>query len=189
MKHLRSYIRELLYEMTTRADFINTYQTAQRVHQGHKRRSGEDYFSHPKEVRNIVARMYPKDRIAQLAALLHDTLEDYEKGESYASEQEVVDEITSSIENPQEREQVLSSVRALTHDKSIPYNEYLISLSSNQTALRVKLADMLHNSQSSPSERQLQKYKTAFNELLTHYNGSVPGISAKHVSALQQTFS
>ena len=185
MKYLRLYIRKTLEEMATKSDFINTYHTAQAVHRGQKRRSGEDYFDHPKEVRNIVARMYPKDRVAQLAALLHDTLEDYHKGDTFSSEEEVVDEITKGIQDPSERSAIISSVRALTHDKSVPYNEYLVDLSSNQTALRVKLADMLHNASSSPSEKQLQKYRTAFQELLTHYNGSVPGISGRHISELQ----
>ena len=185
MKTLRLYIRGLLTEMATRSDFINTYTTAQAVHKGHKRRSGGDYFDHTKEVRNIVARMYPQDRIAQLAALLHDTLEDYHKGESFSSEEEVIDEITKGIQDPSERSQVLATVKSLTHDKSIAYDEYLVDLSSNQTALRVKMADMLHNSKTGPSEKQLQKYKTAFEKLLDHYDGSPPGISSQHVAELE----
>ena len=181
---LRKYIRGLLKEMPIRSDFVNTYKTAQTVHRDQRRRSGEEYFEHPKAVRNIVARMYPKDRIAQLAALLHDTLEDYEKGGVYSSEEEVVDAITAGIDNPNETNQVLDTVQALTHDKSVPYTSYLIDLASDQTALRVKLADMLHNSMSSPSEKQKKKYQTAFGELLVHFNGSVPGISQKHIEAL-----
>ena len=181
---LRKYIRNLLKEMPIRSDFVNTYKTAQTVHRDQRRRSGEEYFEHPKAVRNIVARMYPKDRIAQLAALLHDTLEDYEKGGVYNSEAEVVDAITAGIDDPSETDQVLATVQALTHDKSVPYTSYLIDLASDETALRVKLADMLHNSMSSPSEKQKNKYRTAFGELLVHFNGSVPGISKNHIDAL-----
>jgi len=181
---LREYIRELLKEMPVRADFINTYKTAQQVHRDQKRKSGEAYFEHPKAVRNIVAKMYPADRVAQLAALLHDTLEDYEKGGVYGSEEEVIEAITASIDDPGETDQVLSTVQALTHDEGVSYSSYLVGLADNQTALRVKLADMLHNSTTSPSERQKNKYKTAFRELLVRFNGSLPGISQKHVEAL-----
>ena len=181
---LREYIRELLIEMPVRTDFVNTYKTAQQVHRDQKRKSGEDYFEHPKAVRNIVAKMYPADRVAQLAALLHDTLEDYGKGGVYKSEDEVVEAITASIEDPAETDQVLSAVQALTHDSGVSYNSYLINLANDQTALRVKLADMLHNSSTAPSERQKNKYKTAFRELLVHFNGTLPGISQDHVEAL-----
>ncbi len=181
---LRLYIREILKEMPIRQDFINTYNTARQVHRDQRRRSGEDYFEHPKEVRNIVAKMYPKDRIAQLAALLHDTLEDYEKGGVYESEEEVTAEIIKSIKDSGESREVLGVVKSLTHDKSIPYGQYLIDLSNDQTALRVKLSDMLHNSLSSPSEKQKNKYKSAFSSLLLHHNGDLPGISTRHVKEL-----
>ena len=181
---LRLYIREILKEMPIRQDFINTYNTARQVHRDQRRRSGEDYFEHPKEVRNIVAKMYPKDRIAQLAALLHDTLEDYEKGGVYGSEEEVTSEILKSIKDSGESREVLDVVKSLTHDKSIPYGQYLIDLSNDQTALRVKLSDMLHNSLSSPSEKQKNKYKSAFSSLLLHHNGDLPGISTRHVKEL-----
>lgn len=183
-KILREYIRELLIEMPVKTDFVNTYKTAQQAHRDQKRRSGEDYFEHPKAVRNIVAKMYPADRVAQLAALLHDTLEDYEKGGVYQSEEEVIDAITAGIEDPSETDQVLATVQALTHGPGVSYNSYLIDLAQNETALRVKLADMLHNSMSSPSDSQKNKYRTAFGELLVHFNGSLPGISQKHIDAL-----
>jgi len=181
---LREYVRELLKEMPVKTDFVNTYKTAQQVHRDQKRRSGEAYFEHPKAVRNIVTRMYPADRVAQLAALLHDTLEDYEKGGVYGSKEEVIEAITSGIDDPSETDQVLSTIQALTHDGSVSYSSYLIGLADNQTALRVKMADMLHNSMSSPSEKQKAKYKKAFGELLVHFNGSLPGIAQKHIDAL-----
>ena len=57
-------------------DFKDVYNTARMAHVGQTRRDGSEYFSHPSEVRNITAKFYPKDRVAQLAALLHDSLED-----------------------------------------------------------------------------------------------------------------
>ena len=131
-KILREYIRELLIEMPVKTDFVNTYKTAQQAHRDQKRRSGEDYFEHPKAVRNIVAKMYPADRVAQLAALLHDTLEDYEKGGVYQSEEEVIDAITAGIEDPSETDQVLATVQALTHGPGVSYNSYLVDLAQNE---------------------------------------------------------
>ena len=183
MKELRRYIHEVIKESLSSQDFIDTYNTAQRVHLDYNRRSGEPYFEHPKAVRNLVTKYYPKDRVAQLAALLHDTLEDYHKGSGYSSRQEVVEAILSSIRSKSLAQKVLAVVESLTHETG-SYDEYLVSLSGDRTAMRVKLADMLHNSKSSPSERQLEKYSNAFSKLMAHFDGDIPGINPNHVQDL-----
>ena len=107
MKELHSFVKEVIEEEVRSSDYSSTYETAQRVHRDQRRRSGEDYFEHPKEVRNIFRKFYPSDKIGQLAALLHDTLEDYEKGGVYKTEEEVIDQISNSITNHIPREKVI----------------------------------------------------------------------------------
>ena len=91
--------------------------------------------------------------------------------------------ISASISDPQEYETIITAVEMLTHEKNQPYTEYVLDLSSNQTAFRVKLADMLHNLTSSPSDRQKQKYGSALHALIEKH-GSLPGISSSHQAAL-----
>ncbi|OLB64932.1 MAG: GTP pyrophosphokinase [Actinobacteria bacterium 13_2_20CM_2_72_6] len=51
------------------------YVTAERMHRGQKRKSGEDYISHPLAVAQILADL-GMDTTTLAAALLHDTVED-----------------------------------------------------------------------------------------------------------------
>ena len=177
-KLLKQYISEVIQN----SDHRKTYDTARRVHRDQRRRSGEPYFDHPKEVRNIARRFYPSDKISQLAALLHDTLEDYPKGGVYNSEKEVLDAISDSILDADTSREVIKVVRSLTHDKSVDYTEYVLTLSG--TALRVKLTDMLHNLMTSPSERQKKKYGTALLALQEKHKGTPQVISQPHMNQL-----
>ena len=81
-------LKQFISEVIQSSDYRNTYNTAWNAHRDQRRRSGEEYFEHPKAVRNIARRFYPEDRIAQLAALLHDSLEDHLKGGVYKTEEE-----------------------------------------------------------------------------------------------------
>ena len=97
-------------------DFKDVYATARMAHMGQMRRDGKEYFSHPSEVRNIVRRFYPKDYISQMAALLHDSLEDA-PGLTVDSVEEMEGFIRGSISNPDVGDEVLRVVRAVTHEK------------------------------------------------------------------------
>jgi len=180
MKVSRKLIREILLEKFYRDDFRDVYATARMAHVGQKRRSGEDYFTHPAEVRNIVNRFYPDDRISQLAALLHDTLEDA-PGSTVDSIEEMEGFIKGSITDPRAGEEVTRVVRALTHEKGGDYQSYVVDLIGDQPALRVKLADMVHNLSSSPSPKQKKKYRAAIDAISDETGGTPPaGISQQH---------
>ena len=169
-----------LYEYLTDADIEDINSTAQLAHMGQKRRSGEEYFTHPTEVANIVKGFYPNDKRAYLVALLHDTLEDAESVGNVTN-QELEQMISGSIADRSEYDAIIGAVRELTHSKNIPYTDYLLSLTSSPLALRVKLADMLHNLSSSPSPKQVVKYSTALDAL-----GEKPsGISQAHMDELE----
>ena len=187
MQVLRNYIKKIIEESLSPDDFRNTYRTARQAHKDYNRRSGEPYFEHPKAVRNIVVQYYPNDRVAQLAALLHDTLEDFHKGSGYSSRQELESAILSGINSADAASHVLDIVESLTHPPGVPYNDYLLSLAGDTTALRVKLSDMLHNSRSSPSEKQKLKYKQGLEFLLKHFgDDSITGVHPGHISTLKE---
>tara|TARA_B100000674_G_C37979106_1_gene981014 strand:+ start:6609 stop:8648 length:2040 start_codon:yes stop_codon:yes gene_type:complete len=175
--------RRIMAEGLTSYDVEDVYSTAQLAHLGQKRRSGEDYFTHPRAVANIVRKYYPKDTRAYLVALLHDTIEDTE-GVGNLSVKELTSMIGASIGDPAEAKDILDAVNALTHAKNQPYTEYVQGLTSNPMALKVKLADMMHNLSSTPTERQKLKYEKAIDNLAMQHSGNIPGVSMKHVNDL-----
>lgn len=132
-------------------------EIAYEAHHGQHDVSGTPYIFHPFCVAEQM-----EDEISVCAALLHDvvedtnvTLEDLEK------------------EFPKE---VTEVVALLTHTPDMTYREYLERLKSNETARKVKLADLWHNSDETrfhgapiSQERLLyfrEKYKNAKKFLL-----------------------
>ncbi len=167
----------------TPQDFEDVYATARMAHAGQKRRSGEDYFSHPSAVRNLVRKYYPGDSAAEMVALLHDTIEDA-PGSTVATAQEMKDWIRNSIADHSTAEEIISTVEKLTHEKGQEYSSYVASLADDPVALKVKLTDMLHNLSSSPSPRQKEKYSQALRVLVDTGGGIPSGISTSHWDAL-----
>jgi len=170
----------------SKEDFEDVYAVARMAHLGQKRRSGEDYFSHPSEVRNLVRKYYPSDQQAQLVALLHDTLEDAPTVGTVSSKEEMRAWIMSSVADPHAATEILDAVEALTHEKSGPrYDVYVSSLLDNTLALRVKLLDMLHNLSTGPSSKQVKKYANALETLEDIAGGQPNGISREHWTDLK----
>jgi len=169
----------------SKEDFEDVYATARMAHMGQKRRSGQDYFSHPSAVRNLIRSYYPSDKQAQLVALLHDTLEDAPRMGTVSSKDEMRSWIMASVADQEAAKEILSAVEMLTHEKATRYDVYLLSLLNDELALRVKLADMLHNLTNDPSEKQARKYKGALDALEDIANGSPSGISRSHWSDLK----
>lgn len=63
---------------------------------------------------------------------------------------------------------ILDALKLLTHDKSVPYMDYIRKIAENPVARAVKLADLLHNSDLSRLDtvdekalRRVEKYKQA----------------------------
>lgn len=184
MKDGERQLRQLVREALTADDFRGVYRTAKMAHTGQKRRSGEPYFTHPSEVRNIVVHYYPGDRVAQMAALLHDTLEDA-PGNTVRDVAEMEGFIRGSIADPAAAAEVLRTVRLVTHKPEGDYATYVAELGGETTALRVKLADMLHNLRTGPSERQRAKYGRALARLAPDSSSPPAGVAALHWKALR----
>ena len=167
----------------TRDDFIDVYATARMAHMGQTRRDGSEYFTHPSEVRDIIKMFYPQDYAAQLAGLLHDSLEDA-PGNTVDTVEEMEEFIRGSIRNPESGQVVIDTVKALTHEKNAPYVDYVIGLLNNPVALRVKLSDMVHNLSDAPSPRQKEKYTKSIQALSDAAGGIPSSINPKHWETL-----
>lgn len=90
-----------------------------------------------------------------VVALLHDVVEDTDY---------TLDDLRGMDYPPQ----VIEALGLLTHDKTVPYLEYVVAIKENPIARVVKLADLRHNSDMSrldyvdeKVERRIQKYAEA----------------------------
>jgi GTP pyrophosphokinase len=153
---------------------------AEKAHSGQMRRSGGPYIEHPIEVAKIIMKYYPGEPALCTAALLHDALEDSINLGNMKDEQELMDIIVQSSENPELGQRVFSIIKKLTHSKDVEYGDYVAALSGDPDAIRIKMADMMHNLSSSPTPRQAKKYQTAIDTLEKTHGGPPPAVAVEH---------
>lgn len=103
---------------------------AYRAHEGQLDKAGIPYIFHPYHLAEQM-----DTEAAVCVALLHDVVEDSAV---------TMAEIAAAF--PPE---IAEAVRLLTHDKETPYLDYIRALRTNPLARKVKLADLLHNSDES----------------------------------------
>lgn len=117
-------------------------------------KTGLPYIFHPFHLAEQMT-----DEVTTCVALLHDAVEDTD----ITFEQLAAEGFT---------EEMLSALRLLTHDHSVPYIDYVREIKENPIAKAVKLADLRHNSDLSRMDiidetaiERTDKYKQAI-ELL-----------------------
>jgi (p)ppGpp synthase/HD superfamily hydrolase len=101
-----------------------------------------------------------EDEATICVALLHDVVEDTN--------------ITfEDLINEGFPDEIISALKLMTHDDSVPYMDYVAQLKDNPIARTVKLADLKHNSDESRLNnitekdiRRNEKYKKALEFLL-----------------------
>lgn len=177
---IKALIEMTIKEALSHQDLEDVRQTAHLVHLGQKRRDDTPYISHPEAVYDITMSFYPDDKASQMLALLHDTLEDAEKVGN-VSREEAYEMIQGSIHDDEKLAKINNALQLLTHDSIIPYHEYLQSALFNPLAGRVKISDLIHNLSHNPSERQIQKYRSALAGIKMP-----PHISRAQLSALHK---
>ena len=91
-------------------------------------KTGMPYVFHPFHLAEQM-----DDEISTVCALLHDVIEDTD----------ITVEMLDQMGFPQE---VLTVLELLTHDEAVPYMDYVKNISLNPIAKKVKIADLLHNS-------------------------------------------
>lgn len=130
------------------------YRTAERLHAGVYRKSGDPYITHPLAVANIAAEI-GMDSATLAAALLHDTVEDTD----YTLDELTADfgaEIAAMVDGVTKLDRVAlgSAAEAETIRKMI------IAMANDPRVLVIKVADRLHNMRTMrflPPEKQEKK--------------------------------
>ncbi len=163
MKITRRQLRKIIREAISQQDLEDVHQTAQLVHMGQKRRDDTPYISHPIAVYELTKTYYPADHAAQLLSLLHDTLEDAESAGN-VSKEEAYRMIQASVHDKRVLAMINNALQLMTHDKSIPYKDYLQSALHDKIAGKVKISDIIHNLSTNPTPRQLEKYRDALRQ-------------------------
>lgn len=97
------------------------------AHHGQVDKSGIPYIFHPMHLAEQM-----EDEASCCVALLHDTVED-------------TDLTFEDLEKEFPRE-VMDALKLLTHLKEVPYFDYVRAIKTNPVAVKVKLADIAHNS-------------------------------------------
>lgn len=91
-------------------------------------KSGLPYVFHPFHLAEQMT-----DEETTVVALLHDVVEDTDLNFYDLKKQGFSDEI-------------ITALKLLTHDKAVPYMDYVAEIKKNSIAAKVKLADLKHNS-------------------------------------------
>src|SRR5690349_9418717 len=115
------------------------YVTAERMHTGQKRKSGEPYITHPLAVTTILAELGMTEPTL-VAALLHDTVEDT----PYVLEQ-VTKDFGSEVAQLVDGVTKLDKVQYGDSAQSETIRKMIVAMSKDIRVLVIKLADRLHN--------------------------------------------
>ena len=120
------------------------------AHKDQLDKSGVPYVFHPFHVAEQMS-----DEATTIVALLHDVVED-------------TDYTLEDIAAMGFGQDVVDALALMTHDKSVPYLEYVAKIKDNPIARTVKLADLAHNSDPTrldaideKAKERLAKYKKA----------------------------
>lgn len=124
------------------------YEIAKKYHAGQVDKGGQDYINHPVAVASRV-----DTELEKCVALLHDVIEDTELTANDLLKLGVPKEVVDVVE-------------VLTHKKDEPYSDYILRVSKNPIARRVKIADLEHNMDLSripnPTEKDFKRIETKY---------------------------
>ena len=135
----------MIYTVNTKKAIKIAYS----AHHGQVDKSGIPYILHPI---HLAEQMETEETC--IVALLHDTVEDTS--------------VTFEDLEKEFSEDIIEALKLLTHDKAIPYMDYVEKIKSNPIAKVVKIADLRHNSDitrldyvSKKDEERKEKYQKA----------------------------
>ncbi|MDQ3573274.1 MAG: bifunctional (p)ppGpp synthetase/guanosine-3',5'-bis(diphosphate) 3'-pyrophosphohydrolase [Actinomycetota bacterium] len=125
-------------------------------HVDQKRRSGEEFITHPVEVAKICAGLR-LDTETLCAALLHDTVED-----TSASLGEVLDQFGEAVAGLVDGVTKLTGITFQSRDENQAenYRKMMVAMASDVRVILIKLADRLHNMRTlaaMPKQKQMEK--------------------------------
>lgn len=108
-------------------DIETALSIALSAHHGQKDKCGDPYILHPLHVMDCVDTEDEK-----VVAVLHDVVED-----TAISLDWLIGKGLNVVQS--------EALQLLTHEKDIPYKDYIKTLSQNKVAKNVKVADLMHN--------------------------------------------
>ena len=127
---------------------MSNYELALKIateaHKGQVDKAGVPYINHPLIVASLVETEEEK-----IVALLHDTIED-----TNITEQDLLNYGFSN--------KIVEAVKLLTHNKDVPYMDYVAKIKDNELARKVKIADLTHNSDLSRLKEITEKDKKRY---------------------------
>lgn len=130
------------------------YDTAERLHEGVVRKSGDPYITHPLAVATIAAEI-GMDTTTLVAALLHDTVEDTD----YSLEdltRDFSEEVAKLVDGVTKLDKVALGAAA----EAETIRKMIVAMSQDPRVLVIKVADRLHNMRTMrflPPEKQAKK--------------------------------
>ena len=143
----------MIYTDLTRKAMKIAYE----AHAGQVDKAGLPYINHPL---HLAEQMETEDTC--VVALLHDVVED-------------TPVTLEDLRKAGFTETQLQAIKAMTHEKGVPYMDYIRELRNNEIAVVVKIADIRHNSDISridnPTEKdinRINKYKYAMELFYLH---------------------
>ncbi|WP_310593298.1 bifunctional (p)ppGpp synthetase/guanosine-3',5'-bis(diphosphate) 3'-pyrophosphohydrolase [Corynebacterium sp. HS2168-gen11] len=131
------------------------YETAERLHEGVYRKSGEPYITHPLAVATIAAEI-GMDTTTLIAALLHDTVEDCEDYTLERLTEEFGQEVARLVDGVTKLDKVVLGAAA----EAETIRKMIIAMAHDPRVLVIKVADRLHNMRTMrflPPEKQAKK--------------------------------
>lgn len=133
------------------------------AHKEQRDKSGLPYVFHPFHL----AEQMP-DEETTIVALLHDVIEDTKY-------------TLDDLRDMGFEDEVLDALALMTHDKSVPYMDYVERIRENRIARTVKMADLRHNSDltrldeiDEKARTRIEKYKEALLLLSEHATSLKP---------------
>ena len=113
----------MIYTLLTK----KAIKLAYKAHKDQYDKAGLPYITHPLHLAEGMS-----DEYTTIAALLHDVVEDTDI---------TLDDLAKEF--PKE---VIDALKLLTHQKGVPYMDYVAKIKTNDIAKAVKIADLKHNS-------------------------------------------
>ncbi|UTF58794.1 bifunctional (p)ppGpp synthetase/guanosine-3',5'-bis(diphosphate) 3'-pyrophosphohydrolase [Gilvimarinus sp. DA14] len=133
---LSSYLEPPQIDQVRRAYFY-----AEQAHDGQKRRSGEDYITHPLAVADILSGMH-MDHQSLMAAMLHDVIEDTGIPKKAISAQ-FGDTVAELVDGVSKLTQIEFESQAEKQAEN--FQKMALAMADDLRVILVKLADRLHN--------------------------------------------
>lgn len=127
---------------------------ASNAHQGQFDRGGNPYILH---CLTVMHKVKSSDPVLKQIAVMHDLIEDCDEWS------------LTTLKSEGFSQRVLDALSLLTHADEVSYDAYIQAIATNVDAIRVKLADLRHNSDltrlkglSDKDFERMQKYQRAY---------------------------